>query len=117
MKKSVTTWWHTIDDTWTIEISSMASSSASLAILAGLLYRYDDHPIFDWHGLTLNAIVSILSTASKGWLLLAISEAVSQWKWITFSRMQHRLIRFEIIDRASRGPLGCLQLIASKGMR
>lgn len=78
-----------------------------------LLLRYDGHTIFDWRGVTLNAVVSVLSTASKGFLLLSIGETISQWKWIMFSSMRHRLIDFELVDRASRGPLGCVRTLFS----
>jgi hypothetical protein len=66
--------------------------------MIALLVRFDNHPTFDWHRITLNAVVSILSTASKGWLLLAIGETISQWKWIMFSKMKHQLIQFEVVD-------------------
>ena len=82
-----------------------------MAILIILLAVYDGHEIFDWHGVTLNAIVSLLSTASKAALLFALAESVGQWKWILFSSRSRPLLDLERIDSASRGPWGSLQLL------
>ncbi|KAL1850779.1 hypothetical protein Daus18300_012787 [Diaporthe australafricana] len=82
-----------------------------LVALAALLAAYDDRAVFDWKGVTLNAVVSVLSTASRASLLYAISELISQWKWIVFTSTRRPLIDFERIDAASRGPLGSLGLM------
>ncbi|KAF3018221.1 hypothetical protein E8E14_012789 [Neopestalotiopsis sp. 37M] len=76
-----------------------------------LLAECDRKPIFSWHGVSLNTIISILSTASKAWLLLTVDAAISQWKWILFSHDRRILNDFGVIDSASRGPLGSLKLL------
>lgn len=96
---------------WVLEALSIAGSGLSLLGMVILLARYDGKSIFSWHGLNLSTIISILSTASKGWLLLAVDAAISQWKWIRFSRGHRTLIDFDVIDSASRGPLGSLTLL------
>lgn len=96
---------------WLLEVLSIVGSSFSLLGMIILLAQYDGKPIFSWYGVNLNTIVSILSTASKGCLLLAVDAAVSQWKWIMFSSNRQTLIKFSAIDSASRGPLGSLQLL------
>lgn len=97
--------------TWLHESLSIVASGLSLVGLVALLAAYDGKAIFSWYGVNLNAVVSIISTCSRGLLLLAVGEAVSQWKWIIFSRKRRILRDFEIIDAASRGPLGSLQLL------
>lgn len=103
-----------LEDTWTVEFLALFGSLSSLAIIIILLAIYDNSAVFNWDHVTLNAIVSVLSTASKGLLLLAVSEAISQQKWITFSKSRHQLIEFEHIDGASRGPLGCAQALLKR---
>lgn len=76
-----------------------------------LLSVFDDRPIFDWYGVTLNTLVSILSATMKAALIYAISECISQWKWILFAREERPLIDFERMDSASRGPLGALNVL------
>ncbi|KAK7720578.1 hypothetical protein SLS63_009796 [Diaporthe eres] len=96
---------------WGWEILSVVGSASCLAALVGVLLGFDGKPIFTWHGVTLNAIVSLLSTASKAALLFAVGELVSQWKWILFTDRARPLMDFERIDSASRGLLGSLQLM------
>ncbi|KAI1875462.1 hypothetical protein JX265_004520 [Neoarthrinium moseri] len=96
---------------WTLEILSVTSSALLLIVLVCLLVVFDGKPIFDWRGVTLNAIVSVLSTASKGLLMLGVDEAVGQWKWILFWRQECVVLDFHTVDSASRGPLGSIRLL------
>ncbi|ROV91664.1 hypothetical protein VMCG_09261 [Cytospora schulzeri] len=96
---------------WTWEATSVIGSALCLAVQISLLAAYDGKPVFTWHGVTLNTIVSVLSTAGKASLLFAVEELVSQWKWILFTDRARPLMDFERIDSASRGPLGSLQLL------
>ncbi|KAL1635493.1 hypothetical protein SLS58_010189 [Diplodia intermedia] len=96
---------------WLPETLAIIFSATSLAALAVLLAVTDGKAIFNWHNVTLNTIVSILSTASKASVLLALSESISQWKWILFGDKMRPLMDFERIDWASRGPLGSLKVL------
>lgn len=71
-----------------------------------LLVFYDGKPIFTWHGVTLNAVVSVLATACNASLLFSMADLISQWKWVLFTDQSRPLIDFELIEAASRGPLG-----------
>jgi len=102
---------------WLREILAIIASVASLAGLAFLLAAFDKQPIFDFHGVTLNTLVSVLSTLSKAALTLCVAESVSQWKWILFARGERRLIDFERIDWASRGLRGSWILLWMRNSR
>ncbi|KAF2421508.1 hypothetical protein EJ08DRAFT_564718, partial [Tothia fuscella] len=93
-------------DGWYLETITLMSSFCCLVVMTILLYKFDGSPTFRWYGLSLNVIVSILSTTSKAWLLLAVSATISQWKWVMFKTRNHSLADFEVVDDASRGPLG-----------
>lgn len=82
-----------------------------LSALIGLLANYNNQPIFNWHGVTLNAYVSIFSTASKTALLYLIAEAIGQWKWILHAHHSRPLLDIERVDAASRGPWGSTLLL------
>jgi|SRR3569833_572287 len=99
---------------WVAEILAVCLSLFSLAGLAVLLAVYDNKPVFTWNGVTLNAIVSVLSTTSKASLMLAVTESTSQWKWVLFFRGGRPLIDFDRIDRASRGILGSWRLLCAR---
>jgi len=93
---------------------SILASVALLAALISLLVAFDGRPIFDYGAVTLNTLVAILSTANKATILYAVSHGMGQWKWIAFSgRQRRRLLDFERIESASRGPLGSLSLLGN----
>jgi hypothetical protein len=96
---------------WAAETAGTLASASLLFALAILLAVYDDKAVFDWKGITLNTVVSVLSTASKAALLYPISELISQWKWIVFTGTRRPLIGFQGIDAASRGPLASSEVI------
>ena len=101
-----------------ILIISIIASLVLLGGLVGLLFTFDGKPIFDNGIVTLNTLVAIISTANKATILYAVSHAIGQWKWIAFSgRQQRRLLDFERIESASRGPLGSLSLLGNKHVR
>ncbi|KAL3488411.1 hypothetical protein BJX62DRAFT_212060 [Aspergillus germanicus] len=82
-----TTWldsWQSLSlDTWFLEGISAAFSNACFIALCGVLLAYNNKPeqklAFD---LSLNAIVAILATACRSSLVLTVSEATSQLKWV-----------------------------------
>ncbi len=98
-------------DTWVIELFMVGISLCCLTTVIVILMLADGITIRDWSGFTLNTLVSILSTASKAAATLTLSSSVSQWCWIIFLTQRRRLIDFEAFDNASRGPLGCIELL------
>jgi len=96
---------------WTIEYASALLSVLSLAGLAIPLAVRNNRPIFDWHGLTINALVTLLSTVSRASLIFTLAEAISQTKWIFFNRTHRKLYDFEVVDVASRDAVGRLMML------
>ena len=80
-------------------------------VIGILLACYNNKQVFDWNGVTLNAIVAIFSAVSKSLLANTISECLGQSKWIWFAREQRHLSDLDLIDSASRGPLGSLKIL------
>ncbi|CAI7628860.1 unnamed protein product [Penicillium bialowiezense] len=92
-----------IPDTWTFEGITI--------IFIVVLQVYDQKPRPPLHyGITLNAIVSILATASKSALLFVVGECIGQLKWVWFYKGSERrqLSDMQLFDSASRGPMGSL---------
>jgi hypothetical protein len=96
---------------WLPQIAGIVTSILLLAALAAVLKAYNGKPVFDFCCVSLNTIVSVLSTASKATLLSAIESLVGQWKWIIFTREERPLVDFDNIDAASRGPEGSLKML------
>ena len=62
----------------------------------------------------LNALVSLLVTAAKSMLLLAVAEGISQYKWLHYmSAIPRPLSNVQTFDSASRGPWGAIKMLAS----
>lgn len=88
---------------------------ASLACMAGLiliLFRVQDTPSTTWRlFIGLNATVALLVTAAKASLLMAVSACLGQAKWTYFGKRTRHLRHLDILDEASRGPVGALKTL------
>lgn len=102
-----------VSGTWTLEILSSFIGIGSLAALIAVLITANGQPVLEWQwrDVTLNAVVSVLSTLSRVSALHVLSVAIAQSKWILFSHRQGSLLDFEAIDNASQGVFGCAQLL------
>lgn len=98
--------------TWWIEIITMSISFCCIAVLICILVRFQNRLLTEWSFfISINATVAVAITAARATLLAAISVCLSQEKWTRFTKRTHRLQDFAIIDIASRGPLGSLQML------
>ena len=102
---------HFIDKEWTMPILGIVGSTSLTVTITILLTYYNNKPVFDWHGVRLNAIVSIMTTISKALLAFVLDECLGQAKWIWLSRQRQPLNDLNVIDQASRGPLGCCKIL------
>ncbi|KAI8712450.1 hypothetical protein NCS52_01343200 [Fusarium sp. LHS14.1] len=96
---------------WMLEIGSITLASAAVAAMVILLLNFDGERVFDGPMVTLNAIISTLSTTSRVCLLAMLASSISQWNWLLFSTRPRRLVDFEYFSAASRGPLGSLKVL------
>ncbi|KAF2201659.1 hypothetical protein GQ43DRAFT_486696 [Delitschia confertaspora ATCC 74209] len=101
-----------ITDWWWWELFSWLVSFAAVVAIIAILIAYNGKPppgkiMF---GITLNAYISIFSAVGKAALILPVSEAIGQLKWIWFRR-ESKLWDFFTFDSASRGPWGSLMLL------
>jgi hypothetical protein len=100
-----------IDDTWLLHVLALVGSGLSMMAIAILLTHYNNQPIFDWNGVTLNAVIAVFSAMSKAMLAFTLSECLGQAKWIWFSLQRRPLSDIDLIDGGSRGPLGCIRIL------
>lgn len=96
------------------EIFFLVLAAASLIGLLALFKRYDHKPTPQWSlgswGVTLNAIISIVSAIFRGSLMMPVAQTISQFTWIWY--MQPRPFQDLVYyDSASRGPLGSFRLL------
>ncbi|KAF7538577.1 hypothetical protein G7054_g2798 [Neopestalotiopsis clavispora] len=96
---------------WWAEILNTILMIGSLCGMIGVLYRNQNKPLPDLpFSISINTVVSILSTVLKASAGLILAEGISdlKWKWFRVNRSLHDLAVF---DKASRGPWGCLRLL------
>ncbi|KAF6819421.1 hypothetical protein CPLU01_13062 [Colletotrichum plurivorum] len=96
---------------WGQQYCALSGAAAAILVMVILLSEFNHQPFFEWNGISLNTIISILSVTGKAAITFTISECVAQWKWILFDREERLLIDFDRIDGATRGPLGSLRVI------
>ncbi|KAI1158857.1 hypothetical protein F5B18DRAFT_639260 [Nemania serpens] len=105
-------------DTWLWEILAILLSGVSFVSSLIILKIYNNKPVPEFsYGITLNAIISVLTTLSKSSLLVVVSGAISQLKWRWFHNCQategRNLLDLQLFDDASRGPWGSIVLLAT----
>ena len=96
---------------WRFEIFCAVVTVWMLVAMCIVLYMFDSESAFDGPVVTLNAIISMLSTASRVSLVAMLASAISQWNWLLFSESNRRLLDFQHLAEASRGPLGSVKVL------
>ena len=112
LERFTNAWRRLVLNTWLGEAAAVVFSVACLVAITIVLRIYDGKasPQMAW-GVTLNAIIAILSTASKAALIFAVAGALGQLKWVWFTE-NRQLSDLQLFDDASRGPLGSISLLA-----
>lgn len=105
---------HLLADTWFLEIASLLLGICAFIVIIVLLSHYDGRQQFQWNGVTLNAVVSVLATIARIGIVVPVAEALAQWKWMHFSKGYKALSDFGLLDDASRGTRGSLLLLWEK---
>ncbi|KAF3000441.1 hypothetical protein E8E14_005940 [Neopestalotiopsis sp. 37M] len=91
---------------WALEILSSIFSVLCLIGIAILLAYIQGRRLSSWTlAVSPNAFISVLSTASNAFLILPVSECISQLKWWHLLKLED----LQLFDNASRGPLGSMK--------
>ncbi|MCJ1415856.1 hypothetical protein MMC32_002190 [Xylographa parallela] len=99
---------------WLWEALTITLSIAAIAAIIIVLREFDSRPPPELpSGVTLNAVVSLLSTVTKAPMLAVVSACIGNLKWRWFKKPR-ALADFEAFDGASRGPYGAIRMIARK---
>ncbi|KAJ5887499.1 hypothetical protein N7495_007540 [Penicillium taxi] len=73
--------------------------------------KYDGHEQPIWNHVSLNSVISWLSTIAKACALYTISQGLGQAKWIWFAKRSRPLSDLDTFDSASRGVVGSAALM------
>lgn len=101
-----------LKDGWLWEILCIIFSLASIVAVIILASRLQDTRLSNWtFPLQPSTLISILVTAAQSSMMLAVSAVISQLKWQYMRLPKARpLTDLEVLESASRGPLGSLSL-------
>lgn len=102
-------------DYWAWEWMALVVSLIAVIASAATLMVFDGKPIPKWswrsNGVTVNAILSVLSALSRSSLLMPIDECMGQLMWLRFATREQRLADVAVFSAAAKGPGGALKLI------
>lgn len=102
---------------WTAEILGALLGLASIAAMAAVLFAMDGKPQAEWSvRIQPNSLISIFSTISSCAFMSAVTQCISQSKWMHFQK-GGRVIDLQRFDQASRGAWGALQFLGRLGFR
>ncbi|OGM45307.1 hypothetical protein ABOM_006429 [Aspergillus bombycis] len=102
----------TLNSDWYVwEVLAVVLSAAALIAIIVILAKFDQQPQPTWKHVSLNSVISWLSTISKACVLYTISEALGQLKWVWFAQGTRPMSNLRTFDSASRGFYGSGELI------
>lgn len=100
---------------WAWEWISLVISLIAVLASAATLMVFDGKPIPKWswqtNGISVNAILSLLSALSRSSLLMPIGGCMGQLMWLRFATREQRLADIVAFSSAAKGPGGALKLI------
>ncbi|KAL5041484.1 hypothetical protein BDW71DRAFT_167401 [Aspergillus fruticulosus] len=99
---------------WLLESISSILALGLLIGIAIIFWYMDNKPLSAWTGrVSLNATISILTTACTTALMHGVSTFIGQSKWLHFKKGPRKLSHLEIFDGASRGVWGSILLLTT----
>jgi hypothetical protein len=99
------------------EAIAMVLSMGCLVAIAIIVSLYDGEALPQWRGgVTLNTVVSVLSTTARSGMIFVVSATMGQLKWCWLGHSRRRLLDMQVMDDASRGPMGAARILTSLGL-
>lgn len=85
-------------------------SAAALIAIVVILKMHNGQLVPQWR-VSLNSVISWLSTVARIGALYSAARGISQLKWTWFAEKKHGLVDFRIFDAGSRGITGALEIL------
>lgn len=104
-------WRKAVIHLWLWEWIAWLIALLAIAAIVGVLVAFDNKSVPDWPwGITLGALVSVLATVATVGLAEPLAAGLGQARWLWYTE-ERRLADFELVDNASRGPVGSAWLV------
>jgi hypothetical protein len=98
-------------DYWMWELFGAVGSAVALIGIVITLRVFDGKRQPSWQGVSLNSVISWISTIAKVFVLMPITSGLGQLKWVWFAKGKQPLSDLQIFDSATRGISGSVQLL------
>lgn len=97
---------------WAWEVVAMLFAVGAVASIIALLARYDGRPLPSWpYEITLNALIAVLTTIANASMAFPLSSGLGQLKWERMKKGYAPLADMEVLDEASRGAWGAVNML------
>lgn len=97
---------------WTWEVVALLLAVGAVASIIALLARYDGRPLPSWpYEITLNALIAVLTTIANAAMAFPLSSGLGQLKWERMKKGYAPLADMEVLDEASRGAWGAVNML------
>lgn len=97
---------------WLKEMLTTIASLVLLGLMIAIFWWADGRHLSAWKSpISINTVVSILTTLCTAALMHGVGEFISQLKWLHFKDEPHKLQEFKAFDEASRGPWGSAKFL------
>ncbi|KAE8143438.1 hypothetical protein BDV38DRAFT_277459 [Aspergillus pseudotamarii] len=96
---------------WGLETAGIIVSAVIIIAIIVILRKYNGRQQQDWKHISLNSLVSWLSTLAKACVIFSVSQGIGQLKWVWFSKRSRLLYDLDVFDSASRGATGSAFLL------
>jgi hypothetical protein len=98
-------------DYWVWEFFGAVGSAVALIGIVIILRVFDGKRQPSWDGVSLNSVISWISTVAKMFILMPVTSGLGQLKWAWFVGRKRPLSDLQIFDSASRGISGSAKLL------
>jgi hypothetical protein len=96
---------------WGLETAGVIVSAVIIIAIVAILRKYNRCQQQDWKHVSLNSLISWLSTLAKACVIFSVSQGLGQLKWVWFSKRSRLLSDLDVFDSASRGATGSVFLL------
>lgn len=97
---------------WIWEVVAMLLAVGAIASIIALLVRYNGRPLPSWpYEITLNALIAVLTTIANASMAFPLSSGLGQLKWERMKKGYAPLADMEVLDEASRGAWGAINML------
>ena len=108
--------WTRMQESWVMEFVALIVSACAIAAIAGLLSKYNAQKLPSWNGVSINSLVSWLTTVAGICMGYVAGMSIAQLKWVWFAQEARKMEDMKLFNGAG-GVVGALELLLKLRVR